>query len=172
MVQKQSSVQCLLHRCHDPEEHQRMALHRPEALASMCIQQCWRGFLTHDPLCTSMGSQSLHLVAVQDMYKSRSYLDDNDSTRGRRMEAVSYLSSLLQKTGDLMDAAGGEQRQLYRQVCKKTGCPENQGPCSSDSVSRSTITISYASLGVHSTTRACAVRVSWCLSCRTVACKQ
>ncbi|CAK0781544.1 hypothetical protein CVIRNUC_005400 [Coccomyxa viridis] len=54
-------------------------------------------------------------VALEDMYKSRSYLDDNESTRGRRMETVTYLSSLLQKTGDLLDAAGGEQRQLYRQ---------------------------------------------------------
>ena len=89
----------------------------------------------------------MHVVAVQDMHKSRSYLDDNDSSRGRRMEAVTYLSSLLQKTGDLLDAAGGEQQQLYRQVSKTKGCSEYQGPCSSDSASRSNFTISYASLG-------------------------
>ena len=80
------------------------------------------------------------------MYKSRSYLDDNESTRGRRMDTVTYLSSLLQKTGDLLDAAGGEQRQLYRQVRKKGGCPGYQGPCSSGSVSRCTITTSYVGL--------------------------
>lgn len=56
VVQKQTSVQCLLIWCHDLEQHQSMALHRPEALASMCIQHCWPGSLAHDPLCMSMGS--------------------------------------------------------------------------------------------------------------------
>ena len=70
----------------------------------------------------------MHHVAEQDMYKSRSYLYDDDSARSRRMEAVSFLSSLLKKTGDLQDAGGGEQQQLYKQVCQKKGCPECQGP--------------------------------------------
>lgn len=53
---------------------------------------------------------------LQDVYKSRSPLYDEEDTVADRMEAVSALGRLLQQTSSESDTGPPTQWQLYRQV--------------------------------------------------------
>ncbi len=59
---------------------------------------------------------------LQDMYKSRSPLYDEDATVAHRMEAVSALGRLLQQTAPISSDEAPTQRQLYRQVHGPASC--------------------------------------------------
>ena len=62
---------------------------------------------------------------LQDMYKSRSPLYDEDATVTHRMEAVSALGRLLQQTATISSDEAPTQRQLYRQVHSPACCFES-----------------------------------------------
>ena len=59
---------------------------------------------------------------LQDMYKSRSPLYDEEDSVAKRMEAVSALGRLLQQTSSEADTGAPTQWQLYRQVYSPACC--------------------------------------------------
>ena len=66
--------------------------------------------------CLCVWKVSGHLVNLQDLYKSRSPLYDDENIVATRLQAVYAFGRLLQKTGAILDASEPELRQLYRQV--------------------------------------------------------
>ena len=55
-------------------------------------------------------------MKLQDLYKSRSPLYDDENIVATRLQAVNAFGRLLQKTGAILDASEPEQRPLCRQV--------------------------------------------------------
>jgi len=65
-------------------------------------------------LCIRKASK--HLVDLQDLYKSKSPLYDDENIVATRLQAVNAFGRLLQMTGAILGASEPGQRQLCRQV--------------------------------------------------------